>query len=337
MFSFLKSKSDLPLIKLIKVSPDGFFIDENKINNSFSKKDFIKILGNPDRNETVNGIPCFIYDKIGLSIFFNDDETINRFGIDFEWREMKHSPKQFFLGNVEISDLIVNPQENEKSFESSLSSNNIDFINDEISIEIHVSSFIVEPYFHSTNENITSIQITINEEISIKSESFNFDSNNLSFSLNLLETNRYKVLIEFIEEYSGSYQTENNLSSGYIDNYEFDEQFCPENSITDGVFDNNRKVYRRFYTKKILFELDIDLFIKKLKDFVNSNNENDLESFNDWIGLNDYSFIDQFIDEDKFESTMLEEKISDKDGNIIVYDDYESFDGLSFKLIFNDK
>jgi len=337
MSSFLKSKSDLPLIKLIKLSSDGFFIDENKINNSFSKKDFIKILGNPDRNESVNGIPCFIYDKIGIDIFFNVEETFDSFGIDFEWREMKHSPKQSFIGNVEISGLIVNPRENEKSFESSLSSNNIDFINDGIFFDINLSSFIVTPYFHSTNENITSIQITINKEISIKSESFNFDSNNLSFSLNLLETNRYKVLIEFIEEYSGSYQTENNLSSGYIDNYEFDEQFCPENSITDGVFDNNRKVYRRFYTKKVLFELDIDLFIKKLKDFVNSNNENDLESFNDWIGLNDYSFIDQFIDEDKFESTMLEEKISDKDGNIIVYDDYESFDGLSFKLIFDDK
>ena len=173
-------------IQFIKVSQDGFFIDENKIKNTFSKKDFVKILGNPDRNETVNGIPCYIYDKIGLSIFFNDEETISRFGIDFEWREMKHSPKQFFLGNVEISDLIVNPRENEKSFESSLSSKNIDFTNDGISLEIRLSSFIIEPYFHYTNENITSIQIRINEEISIVSEYGIIESQSSRFSLRTL-------------------------------------------------------------------------------------------------------------------------------------------------------
>ena len=218
-----------------------------------------------------------------------------------------------------------------------ISSNNINFIKDEISLEIQLSSFIVEPYFHYKNGNITSVQIRINDEISINSESFNFDSNDLSSLLDELETNRYKIQIELIEEYSGSYQTENNLSSGLLDNYKFDEQISPENSIIDGIFDKNRNVYRGFYTKMIIFELDINLFINKLKYFVNLNIENDLESFKDWLGLNNYSFIDEFIDEEEFKSTILEEKISDDGVNIVVYDDYDSYDGLSLKLIFNEK
>ena len=336
MFSFFKNNSALNSIKLIKVTSNGFFINENKINYSFSKKDFINVLGIPQRDEIVNGWSCYIYDKIGLSIFFNKDESFDRFGIDFEWRKMKHSPKQYFTGKVLISNLIVNPKEIEEHFEASLSSNNINYINDGISLEIYLSSFIVTPYFDYSNKNINSIQIQKNEKVSVKSDSFYF-SNDLSTLLNSLEKNRCKVYIEFIEEYSGSYQTENNLSSGHSVDYKFNEEFHPESSITEGEFDFNKKTYRRDYSKIILFELDIDLFVKKIKDFVDSSDENDLDAFIEWIGLEDYSVIEEFIDSDEFESIIIEEKIIDNGGNIIVYDDYESYEGLSFKLIFDDK
>lgn len=159
MFSFFKSKSIPTPIELIKVSHDGLFINDHKIGVNFSKGDFKKIFGDPDRNELINDFQCFIYDKIGLDIFFNDDETFDRLGIDFEHRGMKHSPQLSFKGIIEICNLIVNSEENEKSFESSLTSNNIDFVNDGISLEIQLSAFIIEPYFNSTNGNICSIQI----------------------------------------------------------------------------------------------------------------------------------------------------------------------------------
>lgn len=335
MNSLLKSNYDLPSIKLIKVTSDGFFINENKINYSFSKKDFIKVLGNPERVEIVNGTPYFIYDKIGLNISFDSDDTFNGFGIDFEWRKMEHSPKQHFSGEVHISNFIVNPRENQKSFEASLSSNNIYFVNDKITIDIYLS-FIVQPYFDYSHKNLNCIQIKKNNKVSVKSDSINF-SYDLPTLLNSLEKNRCRVFIELIEEYSGNYQTENNLSTGHPVDYEFDEGGYVDFSITEGEFDVNKKTYRRDYSKIVLFELDIDLFVKKLKDFVDSSDENDLDRFMERIGLEDYSVIEEFTDSDEFESTIIEEKIIDDGGNIIVFDDYESYEGLSFKLIFDEK
>ena len=104
MFSFFKSKSVSTPIESIKVSHDGLFINDHKISVNFSKGDFKKILGNPDRNELVNVFQCFIYDKIGLDIFFNDDETFDRLGIDFEYRGMKHSPDALYYGSDNLKN-----------------------------------------------------------------------------------------------------------------------------------------------------------------------------------------------------------------------------------------
>lgn len=331
---------------LIKISHKGLFFNDCLIPHNFTKENVINLLGEPDSKEPVNEISHFTYDNLGLGIYFNNN-SIESIGVDFEFREMKHSPKNSFSGNIDLLGLICSGNSfNEKtfeSFESLIKSNNIDYKENYLGdLIINISYLKIQPYFHFENDNLTSFSITIDEGYTPDTGTINFKSTDLTTLLNILNEKTI-IKLECLEEYEGSYQTENDISSGFLVNdFEYNEDYGPDNTVNGGDFDTNKKVYLSSYYRKKTFELEQNDFIQKLNLFIEENNDNDWDLFMQNLDLPADSHIESFeYTEEGLQvhiiDTIEEEKTIDSDGNIITYEEYEQYNGMTFKITFEKK
>ena len=148
-------------------------------------------------------------------------------------------------------------------------------------------------------------------------------------NLDLLSIN-----ITIDEVYSGSYQTESNVSDELEnESYEYEEE--PENCRAFGDFNPKNKVFEGSYIDRYTSILKTKIFIEKLEEFLDGENKEDQEyEFMEFIELSSeyYDCGDSFVDNCDFIQEHIENKVQDYAGNVIFYDDYYQLDEIEFKI-----
>ena len=326
----------------ISINNEGFSVNDLLLKHNSKKEDVKRLFGDPDSEEPVNGFPYFRYDNIGIGIYFNEeDDSISSIGCDFVFRTMKHSPINPFNGVISIYGEEIKRNSTEDFFRSIINNNNlkVEGSMDSYNFKFYDKFLIIEPWWDMDDFTLLdTISFKIDEGYKEETGSTEFSKNDISSIYKKIHDGEVEIFLDCQEDYSGSYQTKNNISSGFeYNDHDFEEDYDTENSISEGDFDMNKKVFRKSYMRQVTLKLNSILLNQELELFLKENKNHDLENFTDFLGLYNFDFIESIYEENKLiEKLINNEKISDENGNEITFDEYDQYDGLIIKLRFEN-